>query len=303
MMDTIRNEILYTFYSQVEGRRTIESIDSSYPSYILKNNDIYGVAIPYYEDEIITESFSNMDFGTQKLNFDGSGPETYLTLTSKDFKYKDEFSHLCLDFIYPGHNGENRERLLENPLSWWVRWRDLVGNRIRNQKPYSVVAELLTIKRLQELGNEEIHWFELESPTHDIETLNAKYEVKSSLTKRKTEISISSQFQLSSEFPLFVIYYRMEESADGFSVDDVVDLISTPENKMDYNIKLSEYGLPQGSTARKIKYTVLESRKYEVNENFPILKLSDINNEQLLLHLQRLNYTIDLTGIDFDEWE
>lgn len=301
-MNAIRDEILNTFYSQVEGVRTFKSIDKSYPSYILKNNDIYGVAIPFQSDEIITESFSNMNFGTQKLNFVDQGPNTYLTLTSNDFKFRDEFAQLCLDFIHPGEEGSNRKILLEKPLSWWEKWRDLVGNRVQNKKPYSVLAELLTIKKLQELGEEEIHWFELDAPTHDIETSTAKYEVKSTLTKRKSEISISSQFQLSSDFPLFVIYYRLEQSIDGFSVDDLVDIITRNNNKTDYNIKLSELGLPEGSTARKIKYTILESRKYEVNKEFPILKLTDIQNEKLMTHLQKLTYTIDLTGIEFVEW-
>ena len=225
----------------------------------------------------------------------------YLTLTTDAQEFKDEFAHLCYTFLDPGENGENRKEILNNPLVWWEKWKELVGNRAYTESPYLVLGELLTLYKLKKDGYENIQSLDEDHASHDLETQLEHFEVKTTLSKTKAEITISSQFQLEHDKPLNIIFYRFEKSTEGISISDVVNEI----NKLEYSHlerKLSSISYPKGKTSRDIKYRLLEVRKYTVDNSFPKLSIDEINNEVFKTHLKHLTYTIDLTGLEYEEW-
>lgn len=300
-MNKLFEEIKTSFYSPIMGRTFMEETGADFPSFVLTTQDYYGVAIPIDNDLIIKEKFANFFFETRLLEISGDVEQVYLTLTTRAFEYKDEFAHICYTFIDPGFNGENRLEILNNPLSWWEKWKELVGNRAYQENPYILLGELLTLLKLKIEEYLNIQWLDEDNASHDLESENEHFEVKTTQSKTKTQITISSLYQLQHDKPLSIIFYRFEKSTEGFSINDVVDIL----NKLEYShleTKLSSVGYPKGKTSRNIKYRVLETRKYIVDDRFPILKIDDIQNKNVKTHLKNLSYTIDLTGIEFENW-
>lgn len=281
----------------------IESKTGGFLGWAIRLSDCYGVALPYSNVEPISERFHNVRLYTGTVRIEKKD-HYCLLLTSSLEEYRHQFATLCADLIEPGRNGERRQQLLESPLAWWERWAELLGNAVTKKAAYSILGELLALEKLLVLGIERCCWGGFDFATHDIETPRRSFEVKSTIKRYGTDVTISSQFQLQeSEVPLSLIFCRFEESLQGDSIDDVVTrLVNLGFDEHELGRKLDAYRLERGSSVRQKKFRLLEMREYEVDERFPILTAESFRGGKIPESIVAISYTIDLAGYEYTSW-
>ena len=300
----LRSEIEKYFALYGAGAYSLSSITDTHPAWVIRKGRRYGVFV-LYEGPDIYESFSGAMIRSTVLDIEGLGERNALVLSSDINELRNEFSLICEDFVNPGSNGEKREDLLNNPLNWWERWRELLGDSETNKMVYDIVGELWAVLKLYEL-KEEPYWSAAKVNSHDIELQNRAeaYEVKTTLKKDSATIRASSQFQFFSEKPLYLIFTRLEESLSGLSIDDLLERIEGYDSKhiSEYNDYLESHQLGKGSHFRKQKYKILERNKYPVDESFPRITEEAFKGNRLPKGITHIEYSISLDGLSHENW-
>lgn len=118
-----------------------------------------------------------------------------------------------------------------------------MGNRRSEKTGYNVIAEMLALKSICE-SDKTVKWASEHMGNHDLESDFVSIEVKSTIKKSDTNVTISSQHQLKSERPLFLYFCRLEESAQGVSINNVKNMLVNfgyPESYL--NIRLKNWAL------------------------------------------------------------
>ena len=277
-----------------ESAREIENIKTNHRVYALKFGNEYGVGISFASDIEVNEEFSSVSFRTIELEEQGK----LLYLSCENINLRNYFASFCVSFI----DEENIYEVVENPLEWWKNWSQLLGNKKYDKKPYSLLSELIAVKSLY-VDNKELVWGGPDFRSHDIELEEFDVEVKSTLLKSKTEITISSLYQFDFQKKLFLYFIRLEKAKEGLNINILVkDLISLGYDKNDLESKLMQMGYPSGSSAREINYTILEKRKYAVDSNFPRITLDSFKENHLFESITKITYNINLSNLEFTEW-
>lgn len=299
---TILEEIRDSFASMTSnGAMRISSLTDEFTAYIIRIPDGYGVAIPVDSEMEVAENFNSCKFRTGLLSIDGN-PSNYLMLISAFEEYRYEFASLCAELVSPGENGKDRKALLECPLNWWKRWKELVGNDIRDRAIYSIIAELLVLEH-KLATDPSAEWAATHMGSHDIECAKESGEVKSTCKRYGAEITIAGQHQLVHTKPLYLYFLRMEESQEGISINGMkARLIQAGYNPGKIELELQQQGLEHGASIRNLKYKVLEKRKYVVNESFPCITRESFKNNQPPAGITQIIYTVDLDAINFTAW-
>lgn len=298
-MEELIREIKTHFAAGLDGLRKITTLPDEYTAYTYRNSGVFGLAIEYDDEKVINEAASEVIYTTQIL-LKESGEKKFLLLTCLDEEYRNQFAELSYSFITPGNNGENRQSILSDPISWWNKWTELLGDRKSKKASYDVLAELIALDYLYQQDN-STRWSATEAGTHDIESDSQSYEVKSTTKKSESHITISSRFQLESTYKLELFFFRLECSLSGFSINDVV--ISLEKHGYDRNLiesQLEEKGFVRGRSIRNIKYTILEVRRFIVDGNFPKIVENSFKNDVFPKNIIKILYTIDLEGIDYN---
>lgn len=300
-MESILDDIRDLFASTSRGARKIKSLPKEYPAWVIKMDDGYGVCVEYDRDDIVSERFANVYMRVRRISI-SEKEYNLLTLTCIHDYLRNEFATLCYQFVNPGTNGKMRNELITTPENWWERWKNLMGNQISDMNSYDIIAEMVILEKLKRDGVEPI-WRGIMGNTHDIESNNACYEIKSTLTKYKSEITISNQFQLDSKKDLYLYFLRMEESNFGYSINDMVDrLCSIGFDKNSIESQLTISGFENGRSIRNKKYRIIEKRKYKINDNFPKITNESFKDNKFPKSIVKINYTIDLDGIEYQAW-
>lgn len=295
-------EIRLNFAAKIEGRRKIENLPVEYPAWTFKINDDYGVAIENINNISIVEKFANSKIMSETFVDEYGNDLDMLILSCNQESLRHEFAIICAYFVDPGKVGEGRNTLLNNPLEWWEKWKMLMGNAIINKKPYSILGELLVLEYLIESG-EKVEWIGVDSGIYDIESKDSNYEVKSTIKKYQSQITISSQFQLENKKSLYLYFLRLEVGVDGESIDLVVErLIKLGYSEALIEKQLESLNLDRGSHIRKEKYKVLEKRKYEVDSNFPRITNNSFIDGKVPKSIIHIIYTVDLEGVEYTIW-
>lgn len=296
------DEIRLNFASTLKGIREIENLSEKYKAWTVRLDEGYGVAVPYEEKPYISESFANAKiFSRNFITYDNKEIALLLLVCPLD-SLRYEFASVCAQFVDPGLNGIDRVNLVNNPLDWWQKWRTLLGNSIFDKKAYSVIAELLALEKLIGDGK-KIEWTGVNSASHDIETDNLNYEVKSTIKRYETTITISSQFQLAKNKPLKIYFCRLEESKSGESINEIAErLISAGYNRELLESQLDSIGFEKGSSKRNQKYKVLEKRSYDVDKEFPVITEASFVGGKIPDNIINIKYTIDLEGLGYTKW-
>lgn len=299
---TILEEIRDSFASMTSnGAMRISSLADEFTAYIIRIPDGYGVAIPVDSEMEVAENFNSCKFRTGLLSIDGN-PSNYLMLISAFEEYRYEFASLCAELVSPGENGKDRKALLECPLNWWKRWKELVGNDIKDRAIYSIVAELLVLEH-KLATDPSAEWAATRMGSHDIECAKESGEVKSTCKRYGAEITIAGQHQLVHTKPLYLYFLRMEESQEGISINDMkTRLIQAGYNPGKIELELQQQGLERGASIRNLKYKVLEKRKYVVDESFPCITRESFKNNQPPAGITQIIYTVDLDAINYTAW-
>lgn len=293
-MQNLIDEIRTHFASQIQGIRQLLSLGADYKAFSFRQGAEYGVAIETTSTKEIYEESAQITL--KKFNNMGVN---YIALSCCDEEFRNEFAIFGANFVSPGENGSNRVAVLDTPLEWWDGWIAMLGNRFGNRRSYDTIAEMMALKELF-LNDTTIKWTASHAGSHDIESDSRSFEVKSTIKKSGTEVTISSQFQLYSVKPLQLWVYRMEASEQGKSINDLrVDLVSLGYDNNLIESQLAARGFMPGSSVRDKKYVVLERRKYDVNDDFPRIVESSFKNDVYPKNIVKILYTIDLEGLDY----
>jgi hypothetical protein len=291
-------------FAEVEKNSAIclQSLGEENKAWVLKYDDWYGVGVPLNSSAEVSERFSNVRLWTKTMIVDGAENQLLL-LTSSIESLRYEFASVCAEFLEPGGSGIERKKIIENPLSWWEKWRTLLGNSVKDKSVYSVLGELLTYEKLIDKGLKP-NWAGPNGATHDIELKDSSYEVKSTIKRYDTIITINSQFQLQwIDKDINIIFCRFEESNLGDSINDVVDRLSSKGiTREQIDRLLIKMGFELGSSSRLKKYKLLEMRRYKTDESFPAISAKSFKNGKIPDSIIQLTYSIDLAGISYENW-
>jgi len=297
----ILDEIREYFASTKRGVREIVNVPKQFPAIVIRMNGEYGIAIPFDKEEDIYEKFANARLYSKEIYIDGI-IRKYLILSCFIENVRNEFATLCVQFIGPGENGEDRSRILNNPIEWWKHWKELLGNSIYDKKAYSIIAEMLVLEHLYKM-NKNVEWSAANSGSHDIESDNESFEVKSTIKRYGSIITITGQHQLFSKKELYLYFFRLEESNTGLSVNDMkIKLTNLGYDEAKLEMQLLKQGYELGSSIRESKYKVLEKRKYLVDHNFPKITKDSFKEGIFPKSVVRITYSLDLDGINYTVW-
>lgn len=298
-MEELINEIKNHFAANINGIRPLNSI-SNCPAFSYRQFGEYGLAIEFDNNSDIIYEEANQVYLYTKMLTTNNGTHMYLLLVCCDEQYRNRFAELSFDFVNPGYNGDNRKALLSDPRAWWSQWVGLLGDRKSSRSSYDIVAELLALDFLYQ-DDKSIQWTASEAGTHDIESATTSFEIKSTIKKSESNITVSSQHQLASANPLFLFFFRMEKSLSGYSINDVVaSLVSHGYDEQFLESQLEKKGFIKGNGIRNTKYTILEIRKYEVNDKFPKIVEKSFKGDKFPDNIIKITYTIDLEGIKYN---
>ena len=201
-------------------------------------------------------SSTNVNLYNKHLIINGE-EKNLLLLTCESDERRYEFASIAAVFLDPGKDGTDRAMVSNEPLSWWKKWKDLLGNASVEKSVHSVLGELLTLKYLA-LNSDPANlplWAGPKGMSIDIEQNDKKYEVKTTTNKYENIITVNSQFQLSSIFNADLFFIRVEEMSTGESINSIFDdLVGLGYSGEDLNEGLLRLGLPENSSAREKKF-------------------------------------------------
>lgn len=297
----ILEEIRENFAAAQNGIRKLTCLPEQYSAWTIRRNGEYGVAIPFNSREEILERFASAKLCNEALIIENK-QQSMLILSCTIDEYRYEFASICAQFIDPGKDGSDRKAITESPREWWKRWKLLLGNAVYEKQVYSVIGELLALRVLIQ-QDKTIQWTGANAGTHDIESSQESYEVKSTIKKYGTTITISGQHQLKSSKKLYLYFCRLEKSQLGESINDLVkDLVEYGYEKHVLETQLNKMGFELGTSIRDEKYKVLEKRKYVVNEAFPQITDKSFVGGKIPNAIIKIQYTVDLEGLAYEEW-
>lgn len=261
---------------------------------IVRLVNMIGIAIEYDRKENYYEEFNKIVLKTTFLN---DGKKYLCLLIDKHICYLESFTLICNDFI---EEMTGNEAVLLNPLLWVDKWKELLGNKLVDKKMYELLGELISYYYCKK-NDFAATWNINKASTHDIETENNNFEIKSSIIKKNTIVHINSKFQLAVfQKPTYLFFLRFENSLDGISINDVINKFDKKE-KNNILCSLNKAGYKLENHSFNEKYKLLEMRKYRIDSDFPILKTDDIHNDKLKQHLLNFNYEISLDSLKFEE--
>lgn len=297
----ILEEIREYFASTQNGAREIKTLPKEYSAMVIRDNEGYGVAIEFDDIRDISEKFANSRLFSRTLAIGGI-EKKYLILSCMLDSLRYEFATVCAQFVEPGIDGMDRKNLMSEPLEWWKKWRELMGNTISNKEAYSVIAEMMVLDDLYTQDN-TVEWTAVNSGSHDIEGNESSYEVKSTVKRYGATITISGQHQLQSLKRLQLYFCRLEQSRTGISINDMKDrLVADGYDKDKIEQQLYQLGYERGASIREEKYKVLEKRKYEVDDTFPKITKASFKDDHIPESITQITYTIDLDGLEYTVW-
>ena len=273
--------------------------ECGFDSWTIKTSTEYGVALPVAKEEEISEYFAGAHYYTRNIILNESEERKALLLTTDKEDIKEQFAALCSELMNPGENGELRVEIEVNPLIWWEKWKELLGNKSIDFRAYDVLGELLTLKYLAQHGiNAE--WNGPNGATYDIDCDGFFVEVKSTVARNKRHITLSNLFQLdppNGEI-LYLVFCQFEAAQSGISINSLVhDLELLGYSSFGLNEKLEKLGLEKGRTARKRNYIVHAVTKYKVDDKFPAIRESSFVGGTKPEGVMNITYTVTLDGI------
>ncbi|GAB2553080.1 PD-(D/E)XK motif protein [Gracilibacillus alcaliphilus] len=267
---------------------------------LYKTHNNFGVVIMADQNIRLNEKFNQLNFYTNEGTLNGEMVNLlHLTLNSLD--YFEQFIIIAADFI----ELSKRTTLKENPLEWWNHWKELIGNAVVEKSTYSILAELLVLNYLQKNHSSNTpKWLGYTGGTYDIHTKNKNIEVKASINKFDTNITISNQYQLNTELinDFYVLGFEASANDNGISIDDAVSELSTSGYPLkDIETGLQVHDLPADASARREKYILLSCKKYNLQEAIPDEVKQSMDKFFDFDIVRKVNAELDLANIEHEK--
>lgn len=289
----------------------LEEPHDGFPSWAIKFKDAYAVAIEIDEDIKINETFSNVAYYTDYYVIDGNNKHL-LILSSNEMKLRNEFAGVCALFLERGENNSKRKELQKDPLVWWLKWKELIGNKSVDLTVHGILGELIALYWMKTQIDNNItakNWTGPDGKSTDITTEKKRIEVKTTLIKYNNIVTISGQFQLDRNANMSLVFIKLEEmdglinsSSNVVSVDKMIEILSNLGlEKSELNKKVEKMGLKENSMDRKRSYRLLNMVEYPIDNKFPIITLDSIKDEIKKDRILQLTYKVDLAGLDNEQ--
>lgn len=294
LVDTIVNSFLN---STIDGMVSHNTDNNSMIFFTFSSNGEYGVIIPAESNaDIIDEMFSEIRFYSHSIKLP-NGPVNSLVLSCSNMQYARKFATICSDFVNPD-DPKQRQIIITDPLSWWIEWTKLIGNRLWLQEPYSIIGEMTVVDYLHRSGYHP-KWEGLSGSVRDIVCDGRSIEVKSTISRYSYNIEASGEFQLEPSEDMSLYFCRFEKSESGNSIDDMVDKLVSIEygSREEIEKQLASAGIPRGRSIRKTKYRLIQMMEYPVDDNFPCITSKSFLNGTIPQGISHIRYTIDLETI------
>lgn len=298
LIDNIKNNWKTDIVGYAQAIASLK--ETAYPAWTVKLVDGYGVAIPYDGEAEINESFANARiYRADNIMVSAGVMQRAIVLVTNSTGIEGPFASLCAEFVDPGANGTARKEIVNAPVDWWKKWKELLGNKNIDERIYDVLGELCVLYRLIQSG-EEANWNGPDGASYDIETDTRFVEVKSTLSRSKKEVTISNQFQLDPPGkPLNLVLCAFEPSIkSGFSINGIIAKFA----KIGYNVallnqKLEEMGFEEGMSSRSKTFILHEMLKYDIGPEFPRITPASFVGGVLPTGVSKITYTVDLSGM------
>ncbi|TDW25063.1 putative PD-(D/E)XK family protein DUF4420 [Breznakia blatticola] len=271
--------------------------DSDLEIWTIRTNKEYGIAVENFYEVEIDEKFNSVSLCSKKRiinNRDGS----WLLLVTQEEGLREQFSSICAEFILNGikylKNGS-----FANPYAWWESWRQLLGDSIKTKRIYDVLGELICYENIYE-RNPNTTWFAETYGVNDIETNKGRYEVKSTVARYGSAVTISSEYQLDSKKTLKLLFCRFEKvDMNGISINDVLASNTfTEKHKVELEEKLGNLGYPKHMPERNIKFRLLSIMEYTIDDKFPRITKHSFKDDVYPKSISNIQYQIDLNGLN-----
>lgn len=288
----------------------IPGLESPYRAWLVYTNEKIGAAVPcdsvfeqgFYAQfsEVKIEYVKEMRIGSEKYAV------LFLYVVHNEVMREElsDFASICAGFIDPGINGEKRRNLVNNPKDWWFRMRHIVGNRSVDMQIYSIVGELIIYDYLLQQHKNGISWTGNKKSRVDFMTGKETYEVKTTLQRYGSTITVHGQFQLAvmkKDAVQKLEFCRLEENPDkGISVNNLLARLGQhgEDNSAISNV-LTKMGFPPGSLERQKTFSILEIREYDVDSHFPAITNDSFVNGKLPDGIVRIDYSVDLENLPY----
>lgn len=273
---------------------------SGYKGWTIRTGSSLGVALPIDEETVISEKFAGAHLYTDSIILDGNVHLYALVLSSQADISSVPFSTLCAELVNPGISGEFRNEILRSPTSWWMEWKELLGNKNVDERVYDVLGEMITLKYLAEKG-ENAEWNGPSGATYDIDCDSSFFEVKSTTSRNKREVILSNHFQLDppAGHQLFLVLCQFESAQSGISINSIVkELEGIGYSSIVLNQKLESLGLEFGKSVRNRQYILHAMLQYNVDASFPSIKDSSFVCGHLPQGIRSVTYTVSLDGLN-----
>jgi hypothetical protein len=262
--------------------------------WIVKLDGMQGVAIEIPEDIHVNEQLASINYYTKEYLLGGE-ERHLLMLVSNHPKLYEDFAIICAGFLEKILDSESYQEIQQNPISWWHAMKELMGNANMDKAAYSVLAEMLSYYYLLKQGK-NVSWVGPFDGSVDFNSIDGCYEVKSTVARYGSQITINSQYQLRAKYLLF---FRFEPSVYGVSIQDLVTkLVGLGVEESEIECALEKLNYPIGSEVRSKSYRLLEVKKYEIDESFPKIVPESFKDGQLPKHISGLTYRIELDGLN-----
>lgn len=290
-METIQNIRKGFAYFRTSTKHSIILKEKYY--WVVKVNGMQGIAIEIPPDKEVNEQFASISYFTREYVI--GGVEYHLLLLLSDSpNLHDDFAFICAGFLEKVLDAESFQKIQDTPISWWHAMKELIGNANIEKAAYSVLAEMLSYYYLYK-EKEKVSWTGPFGGSVDFDCNDGGYEVKSTVARYGSQMTINSQYQLKANY---LIFYRFEPSYNGISIQSMIRiLVDLGVEEAEIENALNKLKYPVGSEIRTKTYKVLEVIKYEINESFPKIVPESFKDDKLPQHIIGLTYTLELDGL------
>lgn len=254
------------------------------------------------EKNIEKKNYDNLRF--QNIEIISCGKELYFVLKTNEFK--DVFYYLCLDLLknLEGQPFSKYTNIIYKVFDYWKKLFKKKQNNISEITQMGLFAELNFLKndKLKNLSlSENINsWRGFSGDIQDFLYKNTSVEVKSKLSSKANEITISSVNQLEHiKENLFLVCYSLDKNEKGKTIEILVEEILNLIKKERLGLEstfikgLLEYGYNCFDDYDNLtSYLIDGIETFEVSEDFP-----RITNKDIPIGVVKVEYKINLNSL------
>lgn len=291
IMSNLKNDILIIKGMTNYTSLPIPSLPKEYPAILYKEPNEYGVAFNFNDVRDIKYKFVNVILESRYI-----GQQKILYLHSKSIIEVEKYAMIAECFLDP----KNREYILNNPYDWCEEWKNIFGNAKKKMLVSDLIAELITYKELLK-NNKNVSWGASEKTTHDFEMPDFSVEVKSTINKTNTIVSINSSYQLKGDKPIYLYFCRLEKVKFKNTINSLIkDLVNMGVDESVLEAELFNLGYQKGVKERDESFDILEIRSFDISKGvLPVIDLDKLNKFAGTNNIIAYRFELDLSGVEY----